>query len=243
MLDYEYTEHMIFNNLGTWLLMPAMIPDERLRAAGFNLRKVIRYHGFKEEVYLEDFVPAKQFRQQLGVDEDKTLVIVRPPSTTGNYHDERSESLFRKCIEHCLADPNAHVLIVNRTKQETDLFSSTLKKKNVRVLEGTVDGLQLLWHSDVVVSGGGTMNREAALLGVPTYSIFTGKRPYLDELLQEQGKLRFVESTSDVETIPVVKRTILGHYSATNKGIVKSVVQQLIDLKGRSAHTRGFSRG
>lgn len=228
MMDYEYTEARIFNTLGTRILMPSMIPSERLQRASFNLRKVIRYEGFKEELYLQDFVPEKGFRQRLGVDNGKVLVTVRPPSITGNYHDSLSESLFRMCIRHCAHDPNAHVLIISRTAHETELFSSMLSRENVHVLKESVDGLQLLWHSDVVVSGGGTMNREAALLGVPTFSIFTGRKPYLDELLQEQGRLRFIESQDDVARIPIVRRVVPETYEPQNKGLVEKVVSRLL---------------
>jgi hypothetical protein len=235
MLDYEYTESRIFNYFSRWLLIPSLIPDTRLKEAGFRMDKVLRYDGFKEEIYLKDFVPAQAFRRNLGIDETKILVTVRPPSVTGNYHDSQSEDLFVASVSHCSSFPDAHVLIVNRTTAERTLLPDTLRERsNVSTLQSAVDGLQLLWHSDVVISGGGTMNRESALLGVPTYSIFTGRKPYLDEMLQEQGRLRFVESSSDVEAIPVAKRSIPGHYSATNKAIVESVVQQLIDLKRRS---------
>ena len=231
MLDYEYTEARIFNTLSTRMLMPSMIPSDRLKGAGFNLRKVVRYDAFKEELYLEDFVPAKDFRRQIGVDEGRVLVTVRPPSTSGNYHDPLSESLFRMCLRHCANEPNAHVLIINRTQRETELFASMLSRENVHVLKEPVDGLQLLWHSDVVVSGGGTMNREAALLGVPTFSIFTGRRPYLDELLQEQGKLTFVESSDEIAKIPIRKRSVPDSYVPMKKGVVNEVVSKLLEIR------------
>ena len=99
------------------------------------------------------------------------------------------------------------------------------------MLRAAVDGLQLLWHSDIVVSGGGTMNREAALLGVPTFSIFTGRRPYLDTVLQKRGRLKFIESASDVSKIPLVKRTIPASYVPFNRGVAARVTQQLIGLQ------------
>jgi hypothetical protein len=111
------------------------------------------------------------------------------------------------------------------------LFADALKKENVRQLEKAVDGLQLLWHSDVVISGGGTMNREAALLGIPTFSIFTGRRPYLDEYLAEKGRLSFPESVPDIEKIPIQKRLIPKVFSPSNPGVVERVVDQILELR------------
>ena len=235
MMDYEYTESRIFNNFARWLLIPSFIPDARLKEAGLRMRKVIRYEGFKEEVYLKDFVPVQGFRRSLGIDDGKILVTIRPPSVTGNYHDPLSEELFAACISHCSSRPDAHVLIVNRTAAEHSLLRDVLRgRANVSTLQSAVDGLQLLWSSDVVISGGGTMNRESALLGVPTFSIFTGRKPYLDELLQEKGRLRFIGSVQDVNSIPVIKRSSPGLFSPTNIGIVENLVQQLVDLEQTS---------
>ena len=208
MLDYEYTEHTIFNALATYILMPSFIPDSRLRAAGFNMKKVIRYHGFKEELYLNSFEPQDGFRKELGVNNSQILVTLRPPGMVGNYHDSRSEAIFMHALNHFSADPNVVCLIVNRTSKEKNFVLSHFDsdKHNIRFLEKSVDGLQLLFHSDVAISGGGTMNREAALLGTETYSIFTGRRPYLDEYLANQGKLTFISSTDELAKIRIYRR-------------------------------------
>ena len=231
MLDYEYTEARIFNTLAQKLIMPAAIPDERLRKAGFNLRKVVRYNGFKEEIYLESFVPQPEFRREIGIDKNTILVSIRPPSTTGNYHDERSESLFRACLEHFSSVPNTHCLVVNRTAAEERLIPVELRRSGkVTLLTKPVDGLQLLWHSDLVLSGGGTMNREAALLGTPTYSIFTGQKPYLDEYLQSQGRLLFIDIPGQIRSIPVVKREIPSAFTPQMKGMASGVTDLLLDI-------------
>lgn len=231
MLDYEYTESRVFNYFGTRIAVPAAIPDRRLRDAGFNLKKVIRYDGFKEEIYLDDFVPTGGFRRQIGVAENSILVTMRPPSTTGNYHDPRSEELFRACLDRFSSYPGVHILVIQRTSAESSLIPDTLRAQgNVSVLPRAVDGLQLVWHSDIVVSGGGTMNRESALLGTPTFSIFTGRRPYLDEYLHSQGKLRFIENPEQVTSIPVVKRTIPSSFTCSNPGLASRISDLIISL-------------
>ncbi len=234
MLDYEFTEARIFNAFASLLLMPKLIPDERLAAAGFNLKKVIRYEGFKEEIYLSDFRPDPNFRSSLNVDDKNILVVIRPPATEGNYHDEKSETLFGKCLDHFSSRSEVQCLVVSRSAADIDIIPQSLReRKNISVLGRAVDGLQLIWSSDIVVSGGGTMNREAALLGTPTYSIFTGRRPYLDEYLNQQGKMRFVERVEEIESIPVIKRSIPREYRAANTGLASTLTDLFIELSNR----------
>lgn len=225
MLDYEYTENRIFNTLATYILVPVYIPDSRLATAGFNLRKVIRYKGFKEELYLQDFVPDPRFFDEIGLREDQILVTIRPPGMVGNYHDSRSEELLLCALNHFSSNPNVICLIVNRTKREKQFVTSHLgnRRDTIRFLEKPVDGLQLLYHSDIALSGGGTMNREAALLGTETYSFFTGRRPYLDEYLEQQGMMHFVNSTKDIENIVATKKTRGPRSFRSNADLVDSV--------------------
>lgn len=206
MMDYEYTERRIFNLLSTYLLIPKIIPDERLKSAGINLKKVVRYDGFKEELYINNFIPEKDFRKRINIKEEEVLIVIRPPGMLGNYHDRRSEKLFLSAIQYFLKLDNTVCLIVNRTKSERDFLTNNFKLSNkLRFLEKAVDGLQLLYCADICLSGGGTMNRESALLGTRTYSIFTGRRPYLDEYLQNVGKLKFIETEKDIEEIIISK--------------------------------------
>lgn len=204
MLDYEYTETMIMNHLSTSILMPVHIPEKRLIEAGINVKKVIRYNGFKEELYLKDFTYDESFRRELGIDKNTILVVIRPPSMVANYHDPKSEKLLIEGIEYFANSSNTTCLIVSRTEEDKNFILSRIQNnQNVKFLKNIVDGLQLVYAADFVISGGGTMNREAALLGTKTFSIFTGRRPYLDEYLQEAGKLKFIEKSSDFEKIKV----------------------------------------
>jgi len=215
MADYEFTESKIFNALASHLLIPKFIPDDRLVAQGFNLKKVIRYNCFKEELYLSGFQADPNFYQQLEIEQDNILVVIRPPSMVGNYHDKRSENLLITAIKHLSKFDKVIILIVNRTDTEKRYIESNIKiGGNVRFLNKAVDGLQLLNTADMTISGGGTMNRESALLGTKTYSIFTGRSPYLDEYLQKLGRLKFFTSESEIKSIipaKVKEREILLH--------------------------------
>lgn len=208
MLDYEYTETKIFNTLSTYMLMPAVIPDERLRSAGLDLKKVQRYNGFKEEIYLREFVPDKNFRNEIGVSNTDILIVIRPPGMSGNYHDPRSEKLLTESINYFSSFNNTACIIVNRTAREKNFILSNITlKSNTRFLDKPVDGLQLLFAADITLSGGGTMNRESALLGTKTYSIFTGRYPYLDEYLNSMGRLTFITERNEIKKIELLRHS------------------------------------
>jgi len=228
--DYEYSEAWIENNLATWILMPKYIPDERLQGLGFRMRKLRRYPGYKEELYLPQFKPDATFLSSIGVPEGKTLVTIRPSAMYANYHDPLSEQILLKVIEKALETPGAWPLIVSRIEKDKNFIRERFGDR-VNFLEKAVDGLQLIWNSDVFISGGGTMNREAGLLGVPVYSIFTGRKPYLDEYLAEQGRLTFIDSIEKVALIEIKARDRKSEFSCQNPGLTKEVVDILCSLK------------
>lgn len=232
MLDYEYTEKYIFNLFGTKLLIPDLIPDARLKEAGFNLSKVIRYPEYKENIYLQDFVPEKNFRESIRVSEDKVLIVVRPPALLGNYHNKESENLFTEAIRYFVSNRDTHIIIISRTKEDANLVRDFSEAGNISLPEKPVDGLQLLYSADITLSGGGTMNRESALLGTPTYSIFKGRKPYLDEHLQALGRLRFIESRGDLRSICIEKKKNMEYFkNSDGKKYIIEFISNIHDNK------------
>jgi len=227
MLDYEYTETRIFNYLSNYLLIPEYIPDSRLESARINTGKVLRYPGFKEQLYLNDFRPDPGFRRELGIGVDKILVTIRPPAMEGNYHDPLSDTILLKILERATANEKVHPLIVSRTRQDREFLQEHFGGR-IHFLGTAVDGLQLIWNSDLFISGGGSMNRESALLGVPTYSIFTGRKPYLDEYLSEKGRLTFIDTVQKIELLELSKREITGNFEDRNAGLLEAVVDTIL---------------
>lgn len=206
MFDYEWTELRILSTLATRLLCPAALTSARLREVGVPVGKVSWYDGFKEELYLGEFEPDPGFRASLGVGEGEKLVTIRPPGIIGNYHDPRSEELCAAAIRHVLAMPDTVVVILPKTRLERAFIDSILPgglPGRAIIPDRALPGLQLLHASDLAISGGGTMNRESALLGTPTWSIFTGRRAMVDEELARRGRLSFAGTVPEVESIQI----------------------------------------
>lgn len=226
MLDYEYTESFIFNKTADYILMPSLIPADRLINAGFNMKKLLTYPFFKEELYLDNFIPDTSLRKSLGIPRESILVLIRPSAMLGNYHNKLSEKIIIKILSDISKEKTIYALVVSRTKEDADLIKGS-NFNNVHFLDTPVDGLQLIWNSDLVISGGGTMNRESALLGTPTYSVFTGRKPYLDEYLSSQSKLTFIDTVEKTSGIRFAKRDIKTEFKPLHSSPAESIAEIL----------------
>ncbi len=207
MYDYEFVFTRIFNSLSTKVMLPDAFSDDVLEALGLRSDRVILYPGLKEEIYLGDFSPDPSILDQLGVKGDQVVVTIRPPATAAHYHNPLSEKIMQVLTDRVSAQSDVIGLVLPRTIEQGDAVRKTLKNPaNFRILKRAVDGLNLIAHSDLVVGGGGTMNREAALLGVPVYSVFTGRVGTVDRALSEEGKLVLVRALDDVDRVQFKKR-------------------------------------
>jgi predicted glycosyltransferase len=205
--DYEFAGR--FNFMRTrWGAFPEVVPNARIEGPGVT---ILKYPGIKEDVYLSRFRPDPELRTRLGIDHEELLVTVRPPAGEAHYHNPASEALLTEVLEKFSRPPGTRVLLLPRNKrQENELRAAWIERiASGRILiPGTVeDGLNIIWNSDLVISGGGTMNREAAAMGVPVYSIFRGEIGAVDRYLVDQGRLVLLESVEDVRTkIKILRR-------------------------------------
>jgi hypothetical protein len=203
--DYEHTSKMPLYNMT--VIYPEIISTEGRSAHG----RFLKYPGIKEDVYLPSFHPDPKLRARLGIAEDELLVAVRPPATEAHYHNPEAEELLRATLEKFRDLPGARVLLLPRNKkQEKDLraaWPAEIASGKIVIPASVEDGMNIIWNSDLVVSGGGTMNREAAAMGVPVYSIFRGPIGAVDRLLSSQGRLVLLESVEQVRNrIQAVRR-------------------------------------
>ncbi|MBL0333436.1 MAG: DUF354 domain-containing protein [Chlorobiota bacterium] len=204
MFDYEWSEMKILGTLSKYMLCPDYISMQRLKEAGLPINKVIYYKGLKEDLYIHNFLPNPGFRLSIGCSESMKLIVIRPPGIIGNYHNVLSELLCKEIVLKAISNENNFVVILPKTELEKKFISKILDSKykaKVLVPLKALDGLQLIYHSDICFSGGGTMNREAVALGKHAYSLFTGKRGAVDEELNKLGKLTFLNSNKDIENI------------------------------------------
>lgn len=206
-MDYEYTAELFFLR-PKWEIVPSVVDSGAMphqKSGG-----VRTYSGIKEDVYVPDFAPDPGILPLLGLTPDDLVVTVRPPASEAHYHNAESDVLFYHAMERFHAAPGVRVVLLPRNKrQESELRAGHpewFSNNKVIIPKVVVDGLNLLWHSDLVVSGGGTMNREAAALGLPVYSIFRGRIGAVDHQLKADGRLVLIESPEDVHQKIELKR-------------------------------------
>ena len=202
--DYEFAtvQHQLGMRAATKVVVPESIPLERLARLGVRPPKLERYPGLKEEYYLSDFEPDPGVLEQLGVDHSRVLVVLRPPPDVSLYH-RHSNPLFPQTLDFLGAHPEVQAVVLPRTEEQR-AFVRALDLPSMIVPERAVDAQSLIALADVVVSAGGTMNREAAALGVPVYTTYGGRLGGVDEELIREGRLK---PLTDPRALDLQKRT------------------------------------
>jgi predicted glycosyltransferase len=198
-MDYEFqpANHIAFR-FANRILFPEALRDVDLRRQGARAGKVAYYPGLKEELYLGDFEPAPEIASELGVElqPGELLVVARTPPTGAAYHDFETP-LFESVLRHVVVNDSAHVVVLPR-REEQGAEIRLLGLPRVTVPTRSVDSRSLVYAADLFLGAGGTMTREAALLGIPTLSLFAGRSPAVDRYLEREGKLRRITSVDEV---------------------------------------------
>jgi predicted glycosyltransferase len=206
--DYEHSAHGFLSLAPDWGVAPDVIPIESIHT---DPKRVLRYPGIKEDVYVPSFRPDPAIKAQLGLRESDLVVTIRPPASEAHYHKPESDELFHAVVETLAKQPDARMIVLPRNARQAaqirELWPDLVSQGRILIPERAIDGLNLIWHSDFVISGGGTMNREAAALGIPVYSIFRGTLGAVDRYLAEQGRLILIGSVDEIRTkIKFVRR-------------------------------------
>jgi uncharacterized protein len=208
LMDYEHqpANHLAFR-LASRVIVPHAFPEEALRRYGASARKVRRYRGTKEDVYLADFEPDARFREtllELNVKPEDVLVVVRPPARDALYHRFENE-LFNELLARLSARPDVKIILLARTGAQRTLYEERAGA-NLILPRRALDGANLIAAADMVISAGGTMNREAAALGVPAATIYAGRWAAIDEELVREGRLRRIATREDLDALRVEKK-------------------------------------
>jgi predicted glycosyltransferase len=205
--DYEHARTAPLTH-PRWTIVPDSLDPEGLPA---KVSRVRYYRGIKEDVYVPEFKPSAALLATLGVREGDMVVTVRPPANEAHYYNPESDVLLLELMSRICQTPNIQAILLPRNNaQEAGYrkdFPDWFKDAKTIVPSRAVSGLNLIWFSELVVSGGGTMNREAAAMGIPVYSIFRGRTGAVDRTLEKQGRLTMIHSAEEIwSKIPFVRR-------------------------------------
>jgi len=219
--DYEFAiqQHNVGCRLAKLVMTPDAIPPERLRRFGVTEQKLRQYPGLKEEYYLADFVRDETILERLGVDASRVVVVVRPPPDVSLYH-RKANPLFPRVLDYLGRLEHVQAVVLPRTDAQRRLVK-TLELPSVNVADGAVDAQSLIAAADLVVSAGGSMNREAVALGVPVYTTYGGRLGGVDESLIRSGRLR---PLTDPRALELTKRDTMLDWPRLDPGLLVDMI-------------------
>jgi predicted glycosyltransferase len=218
MFDYEWAtvQHNVNCRLARAVVVPDAIPPERLFRYGAR-GKIQAYPGLKEEYYLADFEPARDVLEELALDDADPIAVVRTPPEVSLYHRFEND-LFGQVLDRLRG---TQTVVLPRTAEQREQLRQA---GGFVVPEGAVDAQSLIAFADLVVSAGGTMNREAVALGTPVFTVFEGRLGAVDERLIAEGRLRRLAAACEVQ---LVKRAGVGEQAGER---VRRDPELLVDL-------------
>jgi uncharacterized protein len=236
-IDYEFADQRLTGMIGSqrkkWVMTPEVVPSANFEKSGTLPDHILHYPGIKEDVYVPAFKPDPAFRRALGFAPDDVLVTLRPPASEAHYHSPESDRLLAAVFRLLGQHQEVKTVLLPRTpKQGAEIREANQEifaERRIVIPDRALNGLDLIWHSDVVISGGGTMNREAAALHVPVYSIFRGALGAVDKHLAEKGKLILLKSEQDVEQHLQLARRDRNQSSGSSKSAALEVVVDHIE--------------
>jgi uncharacterized protein len=236
-MDFEHqpANHLAFR-LATRILLPrALAESTEVRRQGAG-RRVRYYDGFKEEIALGDFEPDDDILKRMGIDDGPATIVVvaRTPPSRALYH-RFANPLFLDALEHISNDARSRSVVLCRfTEQHREL--ETLGLANCVLTDRAVDCRSLMFSADLVLGAGGTMTREGALLGIPTVSVFAGRRPAVDSRLAAEGRVTFASHVADI--LPLHRRPKAPRPTVELRARSDLLVSRFVEVLEDAAHTR-----
>ena len=215
-----------------WLILPDALSQSEFPP---RMKRLRFYRGLKEDVYVPQFEPDPSMLGTLGLNANDIIVTVRPPASESHYHNPESDLLLVELMKMICQKPDVRAVMLPRNERQAELLRDTYPEwfaegKTV-IPPRAVDGLNLIWFSDLVVSGGGTMNREAAALGIPVYSIFRGTIGAVDRRLEQEGRITLVTTPEEVRTrIALERRDKTGQPDHSPRQALMDIIGHIEDI-------------
>lgn len=244
-MDYEHqpANHLAFR-LADRILIPAALPRRLVRQQGASSGKTTSYAGLKEELYLGDFHYDPAVVDRAGVDRARTptLVVTRPPPSGASYHNF-ANPVYADALRVLARQPAVCCVVLTRTAAQRDALVG-LGLRDFLFPERALDARSLMYAADLVLGAGGTMTREAALLGVPTYTVFAGRRSAVDDALVDQGRLRRLHRAEDLAGVSSRSAAPVGlaDLRTRGRGLIETFVEATLDAASRPRRRRRAGR-
>lgn len=226
--DYEgHPANHILCRVAKKVIVPNVFDKVNLYHYGASEAKIETYAGLKENVYLAEFVPDPAFLATTGIPAEKIIVTMRPPNLVAAYHRFKNP-LFDELLHYVASHANTYVVLLPRGVEQRQRYEA-MGLSNVLIPHQVLDGPNLIYHSDLVIGAGGTMNREATVLGTPVYTVFKGRLGSIDQHLINLGKMARIEEGNDISKIKICKKPKAASVSSSKgQDLIKEVVDKVL---------------
>jgi hypothetical protein len=209
-MDFEHqpVNHLAFR-LASKVILPELLPADTIRRQGAVTSKIVRYPGFKEELYIGDFDPDPAILDKVGITtRPEVVVVVRTPPSRAVYHPSENP-VFERMLRTVCSQGSVVCVVLTRHPEQIAAIES-LRLANCLIPREAIDSRSLIYEADALIGAGGTMTREAALMGIPTWTMFVGRTPAVDLALEQQGlisRLTCTEQLCSLTPRPSAPRT------------------------------------
>lgn len=216
---YNFLEARATHNV-----VPRAFRTTELWKWGANPDRIHTYDGYKEDVYVAEFAPDDSFPETLPFEE---FIVVRPEALDAAYVDA-DRSLVPELFEQAL-ESGLNVVYLPRGRGD-ESYADEYPSDRVHVPDGALDGLQLAWHARCVLTGSGTMAREAACMEKPAVSFFPNTLLSVDQELVEEDRILW---SRDPDRIGEYLRELSSADAAGDRSRSKAVKREVVSLTDR----------
>jgi predicted glycosyltransferase len=229
--DYEGNPGLhIICRVAEKILVPNVFARENLYPYGVSEDRIEQYNGLKENVYLSEFMPDPSFLDSINIPKEKILVTMRPASEVSAYH-QFENPLFEEALKFIASHKNTLIILLSRNPKQRRNYEK-LGLTNAIFPNTVLDGPNLIYYSDVIVGAGGTMNREAVVLGTPVYSLFMGRLGSVDRFLINSGKMIRIKDCFKIKWIKIIKKNPLENkYQWARRDLIAEIVDRILDQR------------
>jgi len=230
-VDFEYADMVIYSKAKSYLVVPMVIPVERFRRKHICEDRLIRFDGFKEDFYLSGYSFVEKDLLGLGISwADGPIAVVRPEGGKAHYRTHKTSDVERELFDTFSKRKDVKFIFVPRDKDQYEDLTRTANGLHLDavILSQAVDGPSLIKHSDLVFTGGGTMAREAAVMGTPSYTYFGGATCGVDEYFIRAGRLKVLRHSEDIHKIKWEKKTLETEKASNKETLVQDIWKRIL---------------
>ncbi|OGF68261.1 MAG: hypothetical protein A2Y62_02745 [Candidatus Fischerbacteria bacterium RBG_13_37_8] len=218
--DNDLSPNWMYSHFTDFAFFPAAIPEHSLFRQGFKAASIIRYNGFKEDIYIADYEPDENF---LNILPFRNYIVVRPENLMATYVKNAGDSITIKLIQ-MLNEKNYNILYLPRYQQDINYVKDF---KNIFMPSKAINGLDACYFSSGVLSGAGTLSREAACLGKCSVSFFAGKTLLaVDQQMIKEGRIFHSRIPEDIVAY-IENYSVISEQHKESKTVQKEVFNKL----------------